>query len=205
MDYVLFVKGSGPHAIDYGCAADGKPPKEVLVSRKCAEAVLRDAQVYVPGVLGCTAHVEKGDIVAVSVAVEQPDADGGWVVGITRGTVLQGSETDVLEGEMFLQNLPSIVVAHALDPQISECILDMCAAPGGKTTAIALLMKDEGEIVATARSRNKVQGIHKLAAEMGLRCITPYKLDALKSVCITNDSDDFSNHSCTKDNHGSRF
>ncbi|KAM1016374.1 hypothetical protein PS2_045540 [Malus domestica] len=93
MDYVLFVKGSGPHAIDYGCAADGKPPKEVLVSRKCAEAVLRDAQVYVPGVLGCTAHVEKGDIVAVSVAVEQPDADGGWVVGITRGTVLQGSET----------------------------------------------------------------------------------------------------------------
>ncbi|KAM1010637.1 hypothetical protein ACFX2C_046091 [Malus domestica] len=184
MDYVLFVKGSGPHAIDYGCAADRKPPKEVLVSRKCAEAVLRDAQVYVPGVLGCTAHVEKGDIVAVSVAVEQPDADGGWVVGITRGTVLQGSETD---------------------PQISECILDMCAAPGGKTTAIALLMKDEGEIVAAARSRNKVQGIHKLAAEMGLRCITPYKLDALKSVCITNDSDDFSNHSCTKDNHGSRF
>lgn len=47
-----------------------------------------------------------------------------------------------------------------------------------------------------------MQGIYKLAAEMGLRCITPYKLDALKSVCIINDSDDFSNHSCTKDNHG---
>ncbi|XP_050135294.1 rRNA (cytosine-C(5))-methyltransferase NOP2C isoform X3 [Malus sylvestris] len=180
MDYVLFVRGSGPHAIDYGCAADGKLPKEVLVSRKCAEAVLRGAQVYVPGVLGCTAHVEKGDVVAVSVAVEQPGADGGWVVGITRGTVLQGSETD---------------------PQKGERILDMCAAPGGKTTAIALLMKDEGEIVAADRSHNKVQGIHKLAAEMGLSCITPYKLDALKSVCTTNESDDFSNHSCIKENH----
>lgn len=32
----------------------------------------------------------------------------------------------------------------------------MCAAPGGKTTAIAILMKDEGEIVAVDRSHNKV-------------------------------------------------
>lgn len=44
LDYVLFVRGSGPHTIDYSYA-DGKPPKEVTVSRKCAEAVLRGAQV----------------------------------------------------------------------------------------------------------------------------------------------------------------
>lgn len=44
LDYVLFVRGSGPHSIDYGFAPD-KPPKEVIVSRKCAEAVLRGAQV----------------------------------------------------------------------------------------------------------------------------------------------------------------
>lgn len=50
-------------------------------------------QVYVPGVLACSSHVEKGDIVAVSVAVEQPGTDGGWGVGITRGTVLQGQQT----------------------------------------------------------------------------------------------------------------
>lgn len=35
----------------------------------------------------------------------------------------------------------------------------MCAAPGGKTTAIAILMNDEGEIVAADRSHNKVQFI----------------------------------------------
>ena len=44
-----------------------------------------------PGVLACSAHVEKGDVVAVSVAVEQPGADGGWGANITRGTILQGS------------------------------------------------------------------------------------------------------------------
>lgn len=43
------------------------------------------------------------------------------------------------------------------DPQPGERILDMCAAPGGKTTAIALLMKDQGEIIALDRSHNKVQ------------------------------------------------
>lgn len=43
-----------------------------------------------------------------------------------------------------------------LDPRKGERILDMCAAPGGKTTAIAILMKDEGEVIAADRSHNKV-------------------------------------------------
>jgi hypothetical protein len=46
LDYVLFVRGSGPHVIDYGYTHE-KPPKEVIVSRKCAEAVLRGAQVSI--------------------------------------------------------------------------------------------------------------------------------------------------------------
>lgn len=238
LDYVVFVWGSGPRRIDYGDA----PPKEVIVSRKCAEAVLRGAQVYVPGVMACSAHVEKGDTVAVSVAVEKQGADGRWGIAMTRGTVLQGSETDpyyfernglyigqgtamlsragmfrvsegvgvdmkdrvyelhsfrnVLEGEIFLQNLPSIIAAHALDPQKGERILDMCAAPGGKTTAIAILMKDEGEIIATDRSHNKVLDIQKLAAEMGLSCIKTFKLDALKSVCRRDDIDTFTDPCC---------
>ncbi|KAL1202093.1 rRNA (cytosine-C(5))-methyltransferase NOP2C [Cardamine amara subsp. amara] len=235
LDYVVFVNGSGPHRIEYGFSLDN-PPKEVLVSRKCAEAVLRGAQVYVPGVLACTAHVEKGDAVAVCVAMEQPGDEGDWSVNMTRGTTLQGLPTDpyycersglyigmgttmlsragmfrvpngvavdlsnrvfrlpslhnVLEGEIFLQNLPSIVAAHALDPQKGERILDMCAAPGGKTTAIAILMKDEGEIVAADRSHNKVLDVQKLCAEMGLSCITTCKLDALKSVCLPNTLND---------------
>lgn len=49
--------------------------------------------MYVPGVLACSGHVEKGEPVAVSVSVEQPGADGGWVVGLTRGTTLQASHT----------------------------------------------------------------------------------------------------------------
>ncbi|XAR49510.1 16S rRNA (cytosine(967)-C(5))-methyltransferase [Bertholletia excelsa] len=237
LDNIVFIKGSGPHTIKYDNVQD-KPPKEVIVSRKCAEAVLRGAQVYVPGVLACSAHVEKGDVVAVSVAVEQPGPNGGWGIGMTRGTVLQGLHTDpyfiernglyigqgtammsragmfrvsegvavdmsdrvfrlpslhdILEGEIFLQNLPSIIAACALDPQQGERILDLCAAPGGKTTAIAILMKDKGEIVAVDRSHNKVLEIQKLATEMGLNCIHAYKLDALKAVCQRSEPKDMS-------------
>ncbi|GMH12451.1 hypothetical protein Nepgr_014292 [Nepenthes gracilis] len=235
LDYVVFVRGTGPHKVEYAYAPD-QPSKEVIVSRKCAESVLRGAQVYVPGVLACSAHVEKGDAVAVSVAVEQPEPDGKWGIGITRGIVLHGLQTDphfsqrkglyigqgttmmpragifralegvairmtsrvfdlpsfndVLEGEIFLQNLPSIITAHVLDPQKGERILDMCAAPGGKTTAIAMLMKDDGEVVAVDRSHNKVQDIQNLAAEMGLKSIVAYKLDALKAVSRRNESND---------------
>lgn len=45
LDYVLFVRGSGPHDISYQFTED-RPLKEVIVSRKCAEAVLRGAQVH---------------------------------------------------------------------------------------------------------------------------------------------------------------
>ncbi|KAG6776295.1 hypothetical protein POTOM_019801 [Populus tomentosa] len=222
LEYVLFVKGTGPHMIDYGYVP-GAPPKEVIVGRKCAEAVLRGAQVFVPGVMACSAHVEKGDTVAVSAAIEQRNPNGGWAfdpyyfernglyIGqgtatMSRAGLFRASEGiavdmnnrvfrlpsfyDVLEGEIFLQNLPSIVTAHALDPQKGERILDMCAAPGGKTTAIAILMKDEGELVALDRSHNKVQDIQKLAAEMSLTCITTYKLDVLKAIRQRNEADD---------------
>lgn len=43
--------------------------------------------------MACSAHVEKGDAVAVSVAIEQHGPDGGWAIGMTRGTVLQGLQT----------------------------------------------------------------------------------------------------------------
>ena len=38
------------------------------------------------------------------------------------------------ESLFYLQNLPSIICAKVLDPKENELILDMCAAPGGKTT-----------------------------------------------------------------------
>jgi 16S rRNA C967 or C1407 C5-methylase (RsmB/RsmF family) len=47
---------------------------------------------------------------------------------------------------LILQNLPSILVGHALDVSESHTILDMCAMPGGKTTHIASLTNYKANI-----------------------------------------------------------
>jgi predicted ribosome-associated RNA-binding protein Tma20 len=48
----------------------------MVISRKAGEAVLRGAQVFVPGVLAVTAGLAAGDLVAVMVALDKP----GWCV-----------------------------------------------------------------------------------------------------------------------------
>lgn len=52
------------------CAPAGA--KEVIVSRKTGEAVLRGAPVYAPGVLACSSGVSRGELVALAVALERP-------------------------------------------------------------------------------------------------------------------------------------
>ena len=49
--------------------------------------------MFVPGVLACSAHVEEGDVVVVSVVVEQSISEGKWGTSIIRGTVMQGLQT----------------------------------------------------------------------------------------------------------------
>lgn len=43
-----------------------------------------------------------------------------------------------------------------LEPKPDWRVLDMCAAPGGKTTAIAQQMSDRGEVIALDRTHTKV-------------------------------------------------
>lgn len=60
------------------------------------------------------------------------------------------------QGKIYLQNLSSMLPAIILNPNANENILDMCAAPGGKTTQIACLSGNKAFI--TAIERNKIRG-----------------------------------------------
>lgn len=88
----------------------------------------------------------------------------------------------VLPGYVFLQNLPSAVVTHVLDPQPGEKILDLCAAPGGKTTHIAALMRDEGKVIALDKISNKVEKIKQNASLLGLNSIRAFCFDGTKAL-----------------------
>lgn len=88
-----------------------------------------------------------------------------------------------------IQNLPSIFVGHALDPQPGDIILDMCCAPGGKTTHLASLVRGKATIVACDKSRSKILSVRDLIAATGaVDCITLLALDATKCVADGEDT-----------------
>ena len=59
------------------------------------------------------------------------------------------------QGHVYMQSLSSMVPPVVLGPQADECILDMAAAPGGKTTQMAALAANRAQI--TACEKNKIR------------------------------------------------
>jgi 16S rRNA (cytosine967-C5)-methyltransferase len=55
-----------------------------------------------------------------------------------------------------------------VDPQPGERVLDLCAAPGGKTTHLAALMGDEGELVSVEKNADRAEQLEQTCARMGV-------------------------------------
>lgn len=91
--------------------------------------------------------------------------------GITEGLVLEGP-FDVQGSELWRagavqpQSRASMLVSRILDPQPGQRVLDLCAAPGGKTTHLAALMGDRGEIVAVERHPGRAAALERSAARL---------------------------------------
>ncbi|MBI3019563.1 MAG: 16S rRNA (cytosine(967)-C(5))-methyltransferase RsmB [Deltaproteobacteria bacterium] len=83
-------------------------------------------------------------------------------------------------GYFQVQDETSQLVALVVAPKAQEKILDACAAPGGKTTHLAELMKDQGEIFALDREKGKLRPILQNSERLGLTSIHPLHQDFLK-------------------------
>jgi len=263
-----------------------------VVDRRAGEAVLKGAELYVPGVLAVSGGVLEGDAVKIFAAVEarpgegrnargpgatllrgttlpspadfqrdaagEEDRDGAavaaesvaaaiarraeregggeWVavpVGagraqMTRSQIFAGDRglavrverraggarappgmdalLPTVRGQAMQQNLPSIVAALALAPPPGARVLDMCAAPGGKTTLLAwmvaggMVMQQEqreqqqeqqqhqqqpgggggsGVVIALDRTHAKADEVHSLARDLGVgHIVDARKMDA---------------------------
>ncbi|WP_255325462.1 16S rRNA (cytosine(967)-C(5))-methyltransferase RsmB [Candidatus Solirubrobacter pratensis] len=71
------------------------------------------------------------------------------------------------QGLFMPQSRAAMAVARALAPAPGERVLDLCAAPGGKTTHLAELMRNEGEIVAVERHAGRAEALRRTARRMG--------------------------------------
>ena len=85
-----------------------------------------------------------------------------------------GATPEYLAGHYIIQGASSMLPVMALAPQENERILDMCAAPGGKTTYIASLMKNTGVLYANDAKRDRtkslVGNLHRLGISNVLVC-----------------------------------
>lgn len=80
-------------------------------------------------------------------------------------------ELSFFKGEVIAQDEASQLVTYLLDPQPGERILDASAAPGGKTTHIAQLMFDNGEITAVDRDEVRLKRLRDNVSTLGLSSI----------------------------------
>jgi 16S rRNA (cytosine967-C5)-methyltransferase len=81
-------------------------------------------------------------------------------------------------GAYIAQSRAAMLVARTLDPQPGERVLDLCAAPGGKTTHLAALMGDRGEIVAVERHAKRARALQRTCDRLDAKSVTVRTGDA---------------------------
>ena len=87
-------------------------------------------------------------------------------------------ESAVTEGRLTVQNPAQALAALLLNPAPGSIVLDLCAAPGGKTTFIGELMQNTGHIIAVDRYPQKLSDIETHAKALGITIITTVAADA---------------------------
>ena len=75
------------------------------------------------------------------------------------------------DGGFYVQDPSTLLAVRELDPQPCESVLDLCAAPGGKTMFIAQLMRNEGRVVAYDTSPERLKLVQGNCARLGVTCV----------------------------------
>ncbi|MDD3198895.1 MAG: 16S rRNA (cytosine(967)-C(5))-methyltransferase RsmB [Eubacteriales bacterium] len=94
--------------------------------------------------------------------------------------------TGILEGKLYksgmfsVQDESSMSVVDILDPQPNELIMDVCAAPGGKSLAAAEKMRNKGRIIARDIYRRKLSIIENESERLGVKSIETTVWDAAR-------------------------
>ncbi len=86
------------------------------------------------------------------------------------------------DGLVIPQSRASMTVARALEPRAGERILDLCAAPGAKTTHLAALAGGEGEVVAVERHPGRARALRETCVTMAAVNVSVLELDAREFV-----------------------
>lgn len=84
------------------------------------------------------------------------------------------------EGLFTVQDISSMLVGKVMNPKENSLILDVCSAPGGKTTHMATLMNNTGQVVSRDIYDHKLKLIKASANRLGLTNIDAQEFDGMK-------------------------
>ncbi len=109
----------------------------------------------------------------VKLSVYAPDG-----IILTKPLVSLREMPDVAAGLLYVQDEASQLVSRLLAPRKGERVLDLCSGSGGKTTHLAALMENEGEIVAADIQPGKLAALESTAKRWGISVVKTSVVDA---------------------------
>jgi 16S rRNA C967 or C1407 C5-methylase (RsmB/RsmF family) len=172
----------------------------VEANRFAAEAVQLGAHLYAPGVRRChglrpgmKATVVDGNGTPVGSGVSHQSETS--ILTYRQGVAVEIKNSraglpSIMEtpwyssGQIHLQSLPAILTSHILDPKPGETIVDLNCAPGGKTSHISQLTRNQARIIGFDRNTRKIEKAKELMQRMGC---TNYQLIAHDSRYVHRD------------------
>ena len=93
------------------------------------------------------------------------------------------------QGLFYIQDKASCLAAEIADPQQGNTILDVCAAPGSKTTHLAQLMKNTGTIISVDYSKRRISVWKKETQHMGTKNVNSIVADARNNLPLNLSAD----------------
>lgn len=150
----------GPQLTERVCEADNAAP--LLTLRVNAVRASRDEILQ---------RLEARDVEA------EP---GRWMpeaIRLKRSGALDGMP-EYREGLVYAQDEASMAVSHVAGPQPGEIVVDLCAAPGGKATHLAELMREKGRVVAVDLNEGRLRLVAETAKRLGDSIVETVRADA---------------------------
>lgn len=105
-----------------------------------------------------------------------------------------GQLSALKDGWCYVEDEAAQLIPLLLDPQPGDRVLDACAAPGGKTTHLAQLMKNQGTIVALDRHQRRLDRLVSNCTRLGISIVQPVHCDLSASSGHSQANDSSTTH-----------
>ncbi len=100
-----------------------------------------------------------------------------------------GSTHEYLQGYYYLQNIASMFPALILNPKPTDVVIDMCAAPGSKSTHLAQIMENQGTLILIEKNRNRIPPLDLNLRRMGISNSIILNFNAIKLAQLRTKAD----------------